>query len=272
MPSSFPMAGPIPGNLLVGAASGTPGQVLDVRGNTVLQLNAASNTAPELHYVALNSEWLSGVDVANNGGAKDFVVLAKKYSGSTYDVIYAAHNGTNAPVTIGIGVTPPAAGTYRLQISPDDTLVTMGGLGIRVGPSQTGKALSIYDSSAVEKLWIDKDFAISGAAGAGLTVKADVANGRVLQLEKTDGTIVYGIAHSGNSLRFSYVTGGADSFEIGTDGKFKALTVANFSAVGAYFPHAGAGTPTGGQSGEVRVGTGKIWVNDAGTWKSAVVA
>jgi hypothetical protein len=35
--------------------------------------------------------------------------------------------------------------------------------------------------------------------------------------------------------------------------------------------HMAAATPTGGSSGEVRVGNGKIWVNDAGTWKSATV-
>lgn len=37
-------------------------------------------------------------------------------------------------------------------------------------------------------------------------------------------------------------------------------------------PHAAAATPTGGQSGEIRIANGKIWINDAGTWKSVAVA
>lgn len=35
--------------------------------------------------------------------------------------------------------------------------------------------------------------------------------------------------------------------------------------------HLGAATPTGGASGDIKVGNGKIWVKDAGTWKSAAV-
>ena len=35
--------------------------------------------------------------------------------------------------------------------------------------------------------------------------------------------------------------------------------------------HVGAATPTGGVSGDIKIGNGKIWVNDAGTWKSALI-
>lgn len=36
--------------------------------------------------------------------------------------------------------------------------------------------------------------------------------------------------------------------------------------------HVAAATPTGGSSGDIKVGNSKIWVNDAGTWKSVAVA
>ncbi len=36
--------------------------------------------------------------------------------------------------------------------------------------------------------------------------------------------------------------------------------------------HVGSGTPTGGQSGDIKVGNGKIWVNDRNIWKSAPVS
>jgi hypothetical protein len=63
---------------------------------------------------------------------------------------------------------------------------------------------------------------------------------------------------------------------IDTDGK--TIYVPDFDRGAARFPagvstrHMAGTTPTGGVSGEVRVGTNKIWVNDAGTWKSATVA
>jgi hypothetical protein len=36
--------------------------------------------------------------------------------------------------------------------------------------------------------------------------------------------------------------------------------------------HIGSATPTGGYSGEVRVGNNKLWANDRGTWKSVAIA
>jgi hypothetical protein len=44
-----------------------------------------------------------------------------------------------------------------------------------------------------------------------------------------------------------------------------------FAMGGIGTEHVAAATPTGGTSGEVKVGNGKIWVNDAGTWKSVTV-
>jgi hypothetical protein len=62
------------------------------------------------------------------------------------------------------------------------------------------------------------------------------------------------------------------------DNDGKTIYVPDFDRGAARFPagvstrHMAGTTPTGGVSGEVRVGTNKIWVNDAGTWKSATVA
>jgi hypothetical protein len=36
--------------------------------------------------------------------------------------------------------------------------------------------------------------------------------------------------------------------------------------------HVAAATPAGGESGDIQVGTSKIWVNDGGTWKSVAIA
>jgi hypothetical protein len=44
------------------------------------------------------------------------------------------------------------------------------------------------------------------------------------------------------------------------------------SSVALGTAHVAAATPTGGSSGDIKIGNSKIWVNDAGTWKSVAVA
>src|SRR5688500_16066384 len=46
---------------------------------------------PELHWIGNRGSWLTGIDVANNGGSRDFVVAAKKnwpQPGAVNDVLY----------------------------------------------------------------------------------------------------------------------------------------------------------------------------------------
>jgi len=188
------------------------------------------------------------------------------------DLMYVKHRGAQAP-TFGIGVTPPD-GSHRLQLASQNAEPAMGILKLLKGSAQTGNCLTVSDSGDVARLWIDKDFYLSGnhPIGGGVFFKGDATNERPLAMVKSDTSVCYGFTYSGNSIRFRYVTGGVDSWEVGTAGRFKSLAAPDFSATGAQMPHAGASTPSGGQSGEVRVGTGKIWVNDAGTWKSVAVA
>jgi hypothetical protein len=54
---------------------------------------------------------------------------------------------------------------------------------------------------------------------------------------------------------------------IGANGKFFRVGAYNLQT-----QHLGASTPVGGASGDIKVANGKIWVNDAGTWKSVAIA
>lgn len=45
-----------------------------------------------------------------------------------------------------------------------------------------------------------------------------------------------------------------------------------WAAAGLRTNHVAAATPTGGVTGDIKIGNGKIWVNDAGTWKSVAIA
>lgn len=50
-----------------------------------------------------------------------------------------------------------------------------------------------------------------------------------------------------------------------TDDEFHAV-------LGVITDHVAGATPTGGTSGHISVGTGKLWANDAGTWKSVAIS
>lgn len=135
------------------------------------------------------------------------------------DVIYLKHRG-GLPTTIGFGVTPPT-GSYRLQVSPDDSEVAMGGFSVRVGPSQTGKAFVVNDSSPTDRFWVTSDFYLSGlhaGTGAALGIQAEATNERPLAMVKSDKTRVYAFQYNGNNLQFRYITGGVSVWEVNTSG------------------------------------------------------
>jgi hypothetical protein len=75
----------------------------------------------------------------------------------------------------------------------------------------------------------------------------------------------WGVNTSGN-----FISMADNTYDIGASGANRPRTI--YAATGIVTQHMAAATPTGGTSGEVRVGNSKIWVNDAGTWKSVAVA
>lgn len=140
------------------------------------------------------------------------------------DLLYLKHRGALSP-TFGIGVTPPN-GTARLQVSPDDTEPAMGGARIRVGPTQTGKALTVHDSTPIDQLWIDKDFFLSGVSG--VMTKADAtAAGHVLTMADPAGGTQFSFdkpTGSGDVLRLRYTTGNLSIMDFGTDASVRHLS------------------------------------------------
>ena len=154
--------------------------------------------------VALNGSWIGpAIDVANNGGAKDFVVAARNVGGTVLDLIYCAHGGSDQP-TIGLGVTPPATGAaaYRVQVAASDSVNGMKGLGIRVGPSQTGHAFGVYDSTNAEQVWINSAFQLAGAAGGNnVAIRSEATNERTLTMLNSGQTAAYVFEFSGTSLK-----------------------------------------------------------------------
>lgn len=238
-----------------------------VNGALVVRRRDSAANAPEVHFEGANGTWFMGIDVANQSNpAADFFIAKVTDNGQNVgDTVYIAHNGTS-PATMGVGVTPPDK-RYTLQVSGADADPTVGGLSIRVPPSSTANAFSVRDSNGTDRVFVDQAFFFSA-----LSVKADASSNRVLTLAQADRSTQYGFYYSGNSMVFRYFTGGVDAFRVGTDGRFATNKAGDFSVSGAQFPHVGTGTPSGGYSGELRVGSGKLWVNDGGTWRSLAIS
>jgi hypothetical protein len=147
-------------------------------------------------------------------------------SSGTQDLMYWKHRGGRSP-TLGIGLTPPS-GAARLQVSPQDDEPAMGTLRVRVGPSQTGNALTVHDSNPVDQWWIDSQFFMSSASGQGVKVQAEAsATGKALVLADNAKTLAYSLGlptGSGGVLRLRYDTGGLTILEAGTDGSLRHVS------------------------------------------------
>lgn len=193
-------------------------------GNLRLVDDSSPTIGPEIHYQGNRGTWSSGIDVANNGGSRDFVLASKRdwpQPGEVADVVYLAHNDTGAP-TVGIGVTPPDE-THMVQIAANGNEPAMGSLLVHRTPQQTGNLLTIVDSSNTPRWWLDADFWLHGAhpATAGsLAIKADSVNQRPLVLAKDDGTSAYGFQYDdSDSLFIRYFSSAANNIALHPDGR-----------------------------------------------------
>lgn len=57
-----------------------------------------------------------------------------------------------------------------------------------------------------------------------------------------------------------------------SDSSRRLLMRRGLVAVAQRAEHVAGATPTGGVSGDIKVGNGKVWVNDAGAWKSVAIS
>jgi hypothetical protein len=234
-----------------------------IKGSVTLDRSTSPAVTPELRFKAQNGSWLMGIDSSNGG--RDMVLAARVDGDAVGDLIYVAHGGTGNP-TVGIGVTPPSS-AYRLQISPPDDEPDMGGLAVRLPPNGRGAPLSVLDSSGRPRLSFDSE-----VWATGLRARGDAETNTMLTMATSDLRSTFAFTSGGTDLRLRYLQGAQNVFSVGTDARMLFYKAANFAHSGAQFPHVGASTPSGGLSGEVRVGSGRLWINDAGTWRSLPLA
>lgn len=253
-------------------------------------VDQGTGVSPELHYKAANGAWLSGIDWAASVPARDYVVASKfdyPNPGNVFDLIYCSHNGANSP-TVGIGLAQPDA-SYRLQVVPELNEPAMGSLLVRSAPAQTGKPLAVrwaFSDPPLDFFSVNADGSLEsrntnraltwrlGADGymTALKLRADQATRRVLRFTDYDDRTHFDFTYQdGGYLTFTNAWTATPSFRVGGDGRFEPLQTIQARLTGIQLPHVGGGAPSGGQSGEIRVGNNKLWVNDRGTWKSIAI-
>ena len=139
-----------------------------------------------------------------------------------HDIVYLKHRGRLQP-TIGLGITPPD-GNYRTEVGAADSEPAMGGLAIRVGPTQTGNAFAVHDSngfgSSGRRQWLPPDMHWRGV-DAGIQVLGDETNERSILVADSGKVAYYALTHpagSGGEMRIRYVNGGVDIVRFKTNG------------------------------------------------------
>lgn len=221
----------------------------------------------------LSVESTTSLTLSKNATATGTSVSITFDTSGVSDIGYVKHRGMQ-PVTVGIGVTPPD-GTHRLQVTGSQNDLAMGGLRLLSQAGQTGKALTVADSGNTARLWVDADGVLGGANatfGSAVAIRADATNNRALVFRNNADSVSHTFYYSSTSLRLRYLTGGVDVMNFPTDGSVFFYQKPSVANAGIKMRHVAGATPTGGESGDLLIGTGKIWVNDGGTWKSAALA
>jgi hypothetical protein len=232
--------------------AGTDGQVLRVSGTTLGFGTVAKAGLPSA--VAYEDE-------ANSFSASQTI--------STGQLIVST-TGSSGGLLIG--------GDTNLYRSAADTLKTDDKLIVGGATSQFGLGLT-FSTFAAENAqlrgnYIDATDRLYDTAQPSWNVSIGSGNDtfKIYRAPATAGSPAYaalltidsgGIMYFGSALDTNLYRSVADVLK--TDDTFR-------SAVALGTGHVAAATPTGGSSGDIKIGNGKIWVNDAGTWKSAAIA
>lgn len=113
---------------LIGESNITAGYALQGQVSE-LTLDASPTVAPEQSFKGYRQSWRMGIDVANNGGGGDFVMLASDtFGGGVRDLIYVSRNkeGDNSITddsgvpTLGFFMTPPYEGVQTMAATVED--------------------------------------------------------------------------------------------------------------------------------------------------------
>lgn len=181
--------GTIGGNVTVQGAMAVQGYMTVQAPGTATRFFLISNengsNAPEFHYTGHNQEWISGIDVANNNGGTDYVIVGywNATAQTVTDFIYVSRNKAGTGVDphgfyddsgfptlqIGTGATAHAHNPPVVAIgAPPDPAAPCGDFTLRdvlaircsqaAGLAGTTKLFFFYDSGGVPRTWFSSNF------------------------------------------------------------------------------------------------------------------
>lgn len=141
---------------------------------------------------------------------------------STYDELYVKHRGARGGA-YGFGVTPPAGvggAIFRVQVAGSDGEDEMGGVAIRVGPTQTGDPFRVHDSANGTLLAVEADGKITGPNGPKLKA-GNTTDEVALQMYNNAETVSFGfqIVPGSNDARFRDLVNGTNVWIAETTGQ-----------------------------------------------------
>lgn len=196
-----------------------------------------SYSDPALDFFAVRHD--GGVEVHSRGGTRTFVI------GVEGDVVQTALASTGKVFRVRRGYNDPAVDLFSV--------------------SATGE-VEVRNRTGARTFAVQEDGGILSPL-----LKADSTTNRVLRLTGADGGTFFDLTNANGYLTLVNSWTAKPSWRIGGDGRFEPLQVIAAATSGIQLPHTGNGTPSGGQSGEIRVGNGKLWVKDGTQWKSVLV-
>lgn len=271
---------------IVSDATGTTAGV-SVSGNTIYWTRTVSDTqgsaynparAPIMLYRLVRSCSITGntIQVAATGSAIAAITIDTGGTGSA---------AADLAITGNVVVLETGASVRRGFDLASTTRASVVGNVINCTPNTGAGDAGIRFVSAVSALAAANTVTTTAANGYGIL--HDSASGGTYSGNRVDGFQIgigalnstTGVAVVGNTISSGtgVDTNGTTGSSTVSGNQFASTVTtpfANRAASAAYTrtAHIAATTPTGGSSGNILIGTGKIWVNDAGTWKGVAIA
>lgn len=193
------------------------------------------------------------------GGAAQFPTMtlfsrsAVAADPTDYEFMFSAANAADRPVTIGFGSNNKNTSSVRFGF---------GNAGIsaeafRAYYDGTNSFVGIGVTAPAHKLQINTGTVTTNIRAVDVTTTWNEANTVFEAMRISVGDT----ASDATAKVANFLVGGSSVASIEKDG-----TVASVTALRT--KHEGTNTPTAGASGDIRVGSLRIWLNDAGTWRT----
>lgn len=183
---------------------------------------------------------------------------------------------------VGIDIVNGVGGTIiggHIIMDADDTPI-----GIQTNGSVHTKIFGMFfDNGGWDIKGVMSNWTVMGckfekprAAGAAVeltgTSRRNWIQGHLIGDGTNNNGLIFGASAADNHYELTAENLGGTGVAVTDSGARNIGVVMDGGAARVRVQHVAGATPSGGLSGDIAVGTSKVWVNDGGTWKSVAVA